>query len=121
MSEEEKEEIESVLAKLMDNLPEIEGIIAFNSDGEIITGQTITEMDHKTISEIAINTLNESEKLTESIEKGNVSVVHVSGAQGHAILVRSNDLYLLAIAGEDATPSVGLIIRNLKLALEQLE
>jgi len=30
MSEEEKEEVESILAKLMDNLPEIEGLIAFN-------------------------------------------------------------------------------------------
>jgi len=121
MSEEEKEEVESILAKLMDNLPEIEGIIAFNSDGEIITGQTITEMDHKAISENAIKTLTESGKLTESIDKGDVSVVHVSGGEGHAIIVSSDELYLLAIAGKDANPSVGLIIRNLKMALEQLE
>ena len=45
-----KEELEQKLAQLMDTVPECEGLIAADTEGKVIIGQTITELNHSKIA-----------------------------------------------------------------------
>ena len=42
-----KEDLEPKLAEIMDQIPEVEGVIAFDVAGKVISGQTIENKDNK--------------------------------------------------------------------------
>jgi len=51
-------ELEPKLAEVMSSISEVEGIIAFSSDGKLISGQTIEEMDKNKIAVASHSLLN---------------------------------------------------------------
>ncbi|MHA1144677.1 MAG: hypothetical protein ACTSRW_08065 [Candidatus Helarchaeota archaeon] len=114
-----KEEIEKLLANLMDNIPEIEGLIAAEK-GKVIVGQTLTELDHSGVAENGVKILENASKMAQIIEKGNVKEVNIRANEGYVIIVGSGDLLFAAITGTDATSSLGLIQRNLRVALDKV-
>jgi len=114
-----KDEIEKLLADLMDNIPEIEGLIAAE-DGKVIVGQTLTELDHSGVADNSVKILENATKLAQIIEKGDVKEINVRANDGYVIIVGSGNLLFAAITGTDATSSLGLIQRNLRIALEKV-
>ena len=50
-----KDDLEPKLAELMNQIPEVEGVIAFSETGKIISGQTIESMDKDKIATVINN------------------------------------------------------------------
>ena len=108
-----KKEIEPKLAQLMDIVPECEGLIAADASGKVIIGQTITEMDHAAIAKSCAAIIKDSNALGKTIGKGSLKTTTIELGEGFAVLVGSDKLVLIAIAGTDGMSSIGLIKRNL--------
>lgn len=112
----DKAEIEKVLGNLMDTIPEIEGLICAEN-GKVLIGQTITDLNKQSISESCIKILENGGALSKTIEKGDVKEINVRFDDGYAVIVGTPKLLFIALTGNDAAPSLGLIQRNLRLAL----
>jgi predicted regulator of Ras-like GTPase activity (Roadblock/LC7/MglB family) len=115
----DKEKIEQGLATIMDQIPEVEGLIAADYDGNVLTGQTLTQMDHSKIVKSMLEVLEASKGLSTQIEKGDVSEIRVSSDEGFTLIIVGKDVLFVAITGTDAASSLGLIVRNLTVALSQ--
>ncbi|MHA1229607.1 MAG: roadblock/LC7 domain-containing protein [Candidatus Helarchaeota archaeon] len=116
----DKDKIEQALATIMDQIPEVEGLIAADMNGNVITGQTITAMDHSKIIENTLKVIEAAKGLSTNIEKGSVSEIRVTSDDGFTIIIIGKELIFTAITGTDAASSLGLIVRNLSVALKQL-
>ncbi|NVM52221.1 MAG: roadblock/LC7 domain-containing protein [Candidatus Helarchaeota archaeon] len=114
-----KKEIEAMLERVMDQIPEVEGLIACDAKGKELSGQTITEMDHSAIIKSVLSVFNAAGELGTSVEKGDVTEVRVDSKEGYTMIVGSKKLILIGIAGLDAVNSLSLIIRNLKMILDK--
>ncbi len=108
-----KDEIEPKLAQLMDIVPECEGLIAADPNGKVIVGQTITEMDHAAIAKSCSAIIKDSNTLGQNIGKGSLRTTTIELEEGFAVLVGSDELVLIALAGADGGASLGLLKRNL--------
>ncbi|MHA1238351.1 MAG: hypothetical protein ACTSSJ_03780 [Candidatus Odinarchaeia archaeon] len=112
--------LESVANKVMDDIPEIEGLIFIDKDGKVLAGHTITEMNHNEIAEMTFKTLKDAISLSESMDKGALEVFYAGYENGYIIAIYSKEASLVGIIGKDATASLGLIIRSLKTALKSV-
>ena len=112
-----KEVIEAKLAKLMDTVPECEGLIAADMEGNVIIGQTIIEMDHGKIVKNCLTIIKNSNNLSADIDKGIIKNTTIELENGFVILVSSEKLLLIALTGIDGKTSLGLIKRDLKSIL----
>lgn len=108
-----KEVIEQKLAELMDIVPECEGLIAADTNGKVIVGQTITDMDHQSIAKACLKIINDSNSLGQNIGKGTLEVTTIELENGFAVLVGSDKTILIALAGLDGKASLSLLKRNL--------
>ena len=109
-----KKELEKKLAELMDIVPECEGLIAADSQGKVIVGQTITEMDHGKIAKACAAIIKDSNNLGNDIGKGGLKTTTIELKNGFAVLVGGSDKnILIALAGLDGKASLGLLKRNL--------
>lgn len=108
-----KELIEKKLAELMDTVPECEGLIAADTDGKVIIGQTITEMDHDKIAKACAAIIKDSNDLGSNIGKGELKNTTLELENGFAVVVGSEKTVLIALAGADGKASLGLLKRNL--------
>lgn len=109
-----KAEIEEKLAQLMDIVPECEGLIAADAkSGKVIVGQTITEMDHIKIAKACTAIIKDSNTLGKDIDKGGLKNTTIELENGFAVLVGSEKVVLIALAGTDGKASLGLLKRNL--------
>jgi predicted regulator of Ras-like GTPase activity (Roadblock/LC7/MglB family) len=111
---------EKMLADLMDKIPEIEGIMLLDKNGNISVQQTITQMNTSAIAKSAAVMIASAKELNKSINKGEANVTYVEGDNGYAVTANSNKAILLAIIGKDAAQSLGLIIRDLKMTLSKI-
>lgn len=107
------EEIEAKMAQLMDTVPECEGLIAADLEGNVLVGQTITEMDHAAIAKSVSIIIKDANLLGKNTAKGEVKATTIELDHGFAVLVGSENKILIALAGEDGMASLGLLKRNL--------
>ena len=113
-------EIEAMLERVMDQIPEVEGLIACDAtSGKELSGQTITEMDHKAIIKAVLNVFKAANDVGTSVEKGVVSVVRIDSQDGYTMVVGSKKLILIGLTGLDAVNSLSLVVRNLKMILDK--
>lgn len=108
-----KEIIEPKLAELMDTVPECEGLIAADMSGNVLIGQTLTEMDHGKIAKSCAQIIKDSNALGADIGKGKLTTITVELAEGYVVLTGSENAILIALAGPDGKASLGLLKRNL--------
>ncbi|MFX1409062.1 MAG: roadblock/LC7 domain-containing protein [Promethearchaeota archaeon] len=110
----DKKELEKKLAELMDIVPECEGLIAAESNGKVLVGQTITEMDHGKIAKTCATIIKDSNNLGKDTGKGSLKTTTIELENGFAVLVGDSDKnVLIALAGLDGKASLGLLKRNL--------
>lgn len=109
----DKKVLEQKLAELMDIVPECEGLIAADSSGKVLVGQTITDMDHGKIAKACAAIIKDSNGLGSDIGKGSLKTTTIELDDGFAVLVGSENSVLIALAGLDGRSSLGLLKRNL--------
>ena len=97
----------------MDLDPEVEGLIASEPNGKVIVGQTLTEMDHGAIAKACAAIIKDSINLGNDIGKGALKTTTIELNDGFAVLVGSDKLVLIALAGLDGRSSLSLLKRNL--------
>lgn len=115
-----KKEIELILAEIMDTIPELEGIIAASSTGKVVAGQTLRDMDHNTIITSIVTLLKETKGVAKSVEQGATNALYLENVKGYTVAVTASKTMIVAIAGKDAAPSLGLIMRSLRAGVEKI-
>jgi predicted regulator of Ras-like GTPase activity (Roadblock/LC7/MglB family) len=113
----DKKILESKLAALMDDIPEIEGLIALDSKGKIIVGQTITEMDLDAIAKAAKTAFDACVGLGGAVGKGSVVSLNVALEKGSSCIVGNDKVIIVTLQGLDASTSIALIVRQMKSIL----
>lgn len=101
----------------MDDIPEIEGLIALDNKGKVIIGQTITEMDLDAIAKAAKASFDACGGLGGAVGKGNVTSLNIALENGSSCIVGNDDVIVVSLQGLDASTSVALILRSLKALL----
>ena len=109
----DKKDIEKKLSELFDIVPETEGLIATSIDGEVIIGQTITDMDHSAIAKTCVAIIKDSGNMGTNIGKGAFKTATIDLESGYAVIVKSDAIILIALAGLDGKASLSLLKRNL--------
>ncbi len=109
----DKGSIEKKLAELFDVVPETEGLIASDLEGKVITGQTITDMDHNGIAKACATLIKNSNVMGENTGKGNLKSATIELEEGYLVIVGSDKGILIALAGLDGKASLSLLKRNL--------
>jgi len=121
VTEELKKKIEDELNNVMEHIPAVEGLIAFKlKKGEILAGQTLTELNHNEIVEYSMAIVNGASSLGKVVDKGKISEIDIDCADGFAVVLNSGDIALTVLAGQDARAELGLVRLNLKTALENI-
>ncbi len=115
-----KKEVELILAEIMDTVPELEGIIAASSTGKVVAGQTLREMDHNAITKSVVGLLKETKAVSKAVDQGPVQSLYLETDKGYTVAVTASKTLIAAIAGKDAAPSLGLIIRSLRSAVDKI-
>ncbi len=109
--------IENKLAAMMDEIPEIEGLLAFDNNGRLICGQTLTELDKNKLISISTEVFKDSSELAASADKGKVSTVTITTDKGYLIIEMKTGFSILALLGVEAASSLSLVIRSLKTVI----
>ena len=113
----DKKVLEQKLAKLMDEISEIEMLIALDNKGTVLVGQTITEMDKTAIAKTALDTFLKARVLGKSTAKGGVQAMTITMEKGSGCIVGNDALIIVSIQGTDAMNSIALILRSIKSIL----
>lgn len=111
------DEIGPQLAGVMDVVSVCEGVIFAKITGEVLMGQTLTEMNHADITK-NIKLLFDID--LKVLEKGEVLDYTINLEQGSLICVRNEDFMLIGLLGSDGKSSVGLLLRQLKNIIQGL-
>ncbi|MEM2109359.1 MAG: roadblock/LC7 domain-containing protein [Candidatus Odinarchaeota archaeon] len=106
--------IEEKLATMMDEIPEIEGLIAFENNGKVICGQTLTELDKKKLTALSIELLKKSSEIASASDKGSASTISLTTEKGYLVIETKSGFSILALLGKEASSSLSLVIRALK-------
>ena len=109
----DKKVLEQKMSELMDLVPECEGLIASDLSGNILVGQTITDMDHKSIAKACLNIMKGSNALGENLGKGQLRTTTIDYENGFAVVSSSDKTIIIALAGLDGKASLSLLKRNL--------
>jgi predicted regulator of Ras-like GTPase activity (Roadblock/LC7/MglB family) len=115
-----KKEVEQILAEIMDTIPELEGLIAASQTGKVVAGQTLREMDHKAITTSVVELMKGTKTVSKAVDQGPVQSMYLETDKGYTVAVTASKTLVVAIAGKDAAPSLGLIIRSLRSAVEKI-
>lgn len=113
----DKKELEGKLSKLMDDVPEIEGLIALDAKGSIIVGQTLLEMDLAPIAKATFETFTKARGLASVVSKGAVQAINMSLDNGSCCIVGNEKLVVVSMQGNDAQNSIALLLRYMKALL----
>ena len=109
-----KEEIEPKLAGIMSEIAEVEGIVAFDPKGNIISGQTIAGDDIGKIAKAASDLLPRLTLLGSAIQKGSPKEITLGLTKGYAVIAYGIKYSILCFVGQDAKTQLGLISRQIK-------
>ncbi len=109
-----KEEIEPKLAGIMSEIAEVEGIVAFDAKGNVISGQAIAGDDVGKIAKAASDLLPRLTLLGSSIQKGTPREITIGLSKGYAVLAYGVKYSVICFVGEDAKTQLGLITREIK-------
>ncbi len=113
----DKKQLEAKLSKLMDDISEIEGLIALDLKGTVLVGQTIVEMDKAVLAKTALDVFTKAKVVGKSTGKGGVQAINISMDKGSACIVGNDSLIIMSMQGTDAANSIALIMRSLKACL----
>ena len=106
-----KEELAPKLEAIMSEISVCEGLVLASKNGDVLIGQTLTEMDHKSIAK-SVSKMFKTK--IDALDKGNLVEMTLGMDEGFLIAVKNKDLMVLGFLGADGKSSVGLLLRQLK-------
>ena len=106
-----KKELAPKLESIMSEIAVCEGLVLAKNNGEVLIGQTITDMDHNTIAK-SVSKIFKTK--IDALNKGKLSEMTLGMDEGFLIAVKNKDLMVLGFLGTDGKSSVGLLLRQLK-------
>lgn len=106
-----KEEFAPKLQSIMSEIAVCEGLVLAKNSGEVIIGQTLTDMDHNSIAK-SISKIFKTK--IDALNKGKMAEMTLGMDEGFLIAVKNKDLMVLGFLGTDGKSSVGLLLRQLK-------
>jgi len=106
-----KEELAPKLEQIMSEISVCEGLVLAKNNGEVLLGQTLTEMDHNTIAK-SVSKIFKTK--IDALNKGNMTEMTLGLDEGFLIAVKNKNLMVLGFLGTDGKSSVGLLLRQLK-------
>jgi predicted regulator of Ras-like GTPase activity (Roadblock/LC7/MglB family) len=109
-----KAEIEPKLAGIMSEIAEVEGIVAFDPKGKVISGQTIAGDDVNKIAKAASDLLPRLTLLGASMQKGSPREITIGLTKGYAVVAFGSKFSIVCFVGQDAKTQLGLISRQIK-------
>ncbi|MFX0195614.1 MAG: roadblock/LC7 domain-containing protein [Candidatus Hodarchaeota archaeon] len=115
------EKVEKILSDLMNEIPDIEGLVLSKDDGSLIVSQTIfPDLDDKAISKTAVDVAQAAVRLSGTIEKGETKELNVEFNEGFCLITSMNNLVLTLITAIDARSQLGFIKMNAIKALNTI-
>lgn len=113
------EEIENVLRKLMEEVPQIEGAAVVSAEGLPIASSLPPEIDDVRLAAITAAILSLGERAVQEFEKGFVDEVYVRGSEGYILVMGAGPNAVLTVsASKDA--NLGVVRLYMKRAAEKL-
>ena len=106
-----KEELAPKLQSIMSELSVCEGLVLAKNNGEVLLGQTLTDMNHGSIAK-SVSKMFKTK--IDNLSKGNISEMTLGLDEGFLIAVKNKNLMVLGFLGTDGRSSVGLLLRQLK-------
>ena len=106
-----KEELAPKLESIMSEISVCEGLVLAKNNGDVLIGQSLTEMDHDSIAKHVSKIFKTK---MESLNKGNLLEMTLGLDEGFLIAVKNEELMVLGFLGSDGRSSVGLLLRQLK-------
>ncbi len=106
-----KEELAPKLQSIMSELSVCEGLVLAKNNGEVLLGQTLTDMNHDSIAK-SVSKMFKTK--IDNLSKGNISEMTLGLEEGFLIAVKNKNLMVLGFLGTDGKSSVGLLLRQLK-------
>jgi predicted regulator of Ras-like GTPase activity (Roadblock/LC7/MglB family) len=107
------EELLGNLAWLMEVVPECEGALALDKDGNLIGGQTILERDLPAIAS-RIQALLKASEFNDLLEKGKPIEVIISWEAGFMVVMTDGEKTVGAMLGEEDRLQLSALSRRLK-------
>lgn len=113
--------IEKLLNDLMNEIPDIEGLVLSRNNGDLVVSQTIfPDLDDNQISKTAVEVAESALRLSGTIDKGEIKELNVEFNEGFCLITSKNDLVLTVICATDARSQLGLIKMNLQKTLSAI-
>ncbi|MEM1658836.1 MAG: roadblock/LC7 domain-containing protein [Candidatus Jordarchaeales archaeon] len=113
------EEIENVLRKLLEEVPQIEGAAVVSVEGLPIASSLPPEIDDVRLAAITAAILSLGERAVQEFEKGFVDEVYVRGSEGYILVMGAGPNAVLTVsASKDA--NLGVVRLYMKRAAEKL-
>ena len=110
--------LQSMITGFMDEIPEVEGVVVFNSKGELINGYTFQEFDHNVLAlkslEFAKNALN----ISKYLGKGKIAEMTIITKEGVIVIIGKGGFVATVFTGNTGKPQLGLIRHELNIFMD---
>lgn len=106
-----KEELAPKLESIMSEIAVCEGLVLAKNNGEVLIGQTITDMNHSTIAKSVSKIFKAN---IDALNKGKLLEMTLGMDEGFLLAVKNKNFMVLGFLGTDGKSSVGLLLRQLK-------
>jgi len=113
----DKARVEKALAGFMDTIPELEGVIAFNTNAEVISGQMLMDVDQSRLAYDLLNLAKNATSISKTLGKDKLIELTIKAKEGLILVKGQSGVIICAIAGQDAKQHMGLMLRELSIAL----
>jgi predicted regulator of Ras-like GTPase activity (Roadblock/LC7/MglB family) len=111
--------VEKALADFMDSVPELEGVIAFNTNADVISGQMLMEVDQSRLAYDVLNLARSATSISKILGKDKLVELTIKSKEGIILVKGQSGIVICAIAGQDAKRHMGLMLRELAVAIEK--
>ncbi len=113
------EEIENILRKLLEEVPQVEGAAVVSVEGLPIASSLPPEIDDVRLAAITAAILSLGERAVQEFEKGLVDEVYVRGSDGYILVMGAGPNAVLTVsATKDA--NLGVVRLYMKRAADKI-
>jgi predicted regulator of Ras-like GTPase activity (Roadblock/LC7/MglB family) len=108
-------------SEFRDQIQELEGLLVGKSDGTVIWGDTLRDLNHEFILSSASLIYRATKKLSQAIDKKEIQQIDAEMDEGYATIMILKDTVVVGFIGNDAKSQLAIIKQNLKLFAEKIK
>jgi len=112
--------IEKALSEFMDAIPELEGVIAFDSSASVISGQMLAEgIEQSQVASDVLALAKNAAALAKRLGKGKIVELSIRTPDGYILVMGQSNVIISAVVGAEARMHLGLVMHELASALNK--